>query len=131
MGVMIKLRIAVIGALCLALPLGAVTAAVRAGSAVPAATAATIDPDCEQILRENRKRVAKGLARISNPECGFGLADNGMAVGSGMATGGVAASTAAAGGVAWPAIGVIVSTIATAISIESRTSRGRGTGFSR
>lgn len=125
MGVMIKLRIAVVGALCLALPLGAVTAAVRAGSAVPAATTATIDPDCEQIRLDNRKRVARGLARISNPECGIGLAD------SGMAAGGVAASTAAAGGVAWPAIGVIVSTIATAISIESRTSRGRGTGFSR
>ena len=40
-------------------------------------------------------------------------------------------AAAVRGGVAWPAIGVIVATIVTAVVIERNNGRGRGTGFSR
>lgn len=112
MSVFKSLRLAVAGSLVFAMPLQAGTAAVRASSAVPTTTGA-VCPEGEiqrELKRDRQRGDLDATERCARP--------------------GEAADVTGPG-VAWPAIGVILATIATAVVIESHDGQGRGTGFSR
>ena len=112
MSVYKSLRLAVAGSLVLAMPLQAGTAAVRAQAAVPTTTS-LVCPE-GQIPREIRRDRQRGDLDVTELCARPGEA-----------------SAVTAHGVAWPAIGVILATIGTAVVIENHSGRGRGNGFSR
>ena len=112
MSVYKSLRLAVAGSLVLAMPIQAGTAAVRAQAAVPTTTS-LVCPE-GQTLREIKRDRQRGDLDATE-----------LCAGPGEAAG------VTGPGVAWPAIGVILATIGTAVVIESHNGQGRGTGFSR
>jgi len=112
MSVYKSLRLAVAGSLVLVMPIEAGTAAVLASAAVPTTTNAVCpERDLEGKLRREPKRDdLDATALCARPGEAAGVTGP---------------------GVAWPAIGVILATIGTAVVIESHNGQGRGNGFSR